>query len=92
MRAPIKWLNDYVTFEDTPEVMGDRLTMAGIPVEGIDRPCLGLKNIVTGLIRSIDPHPNAERLSVCVLYLGARIVTIVVMKFTAPRIVPRPMT
>ena len=77
MRAPIKWLNDYVTFEDTPEVMGDRLTMAGIPVEGIDRPCLGLKNIVTGLIRSIDPHPNAERLSVCVLYLGARIVTIV---------------
>jgi phenylalanyl-tRNA synthetase beta chain len=77
MRAPVRWLNDYVTFEDSPEIMGDRLTMAGIPVEGIDRPCTGLKNIVTGLIRSVDPHPNAERLSVCVLYLGARIVRIV---------------
>ena len=37
MRAPVKWLKDYVQFEDTPEVMGDRLTMAGIPVEGIER-------------------------------------------------------
>ena len=77
MRAPVRWLKDYVTFEDTPEVMGERLTMAGIPVEGIDRPCLGLKNIVTGLIRSVDPHPNADRLSVCMLDLGGRIVKIV---------------
>ncbi|HWR29152.1 MAG TPA: phenylalanine--tRNA ligase subunit beta [Negativicutes bacterium] len=77
MRAPVRWLKDYVTFEDAPEVMGERLTMAGIPVEGIDRPCLGLKNIVTGLIRSVDPHPNADRLSVCMLDLGGRIVKIV---------------
>jgi len=77
MRAPVRWLKDYVTFEDAPEVMGERLTMAGIPVEGIDRPCLGLKNIVTGLIRSVDLHPNADRLSVCMLDLGGRIVKIV---------------
>ena len=77
MRAPVKWLKDYVQFEDTPEVMGDRLTMAGIPVEGIERPCQGLKNIVTGKIRSVDPHPNADRLSVCILDLGDRLVKIV---------------
>ena len=35
MRAPVKWLKDYVDFQDTPEVLGNRLTMAGIPVEGI---------------------------------------------------------
>ena len=77
MRAPVKWLKDYVQFEDSPEVMGDRLTMAGIPVEGIERPCQGLKNIVTGKIRSVDPHPNADRLSVCILDLGDRLVKIV---------------
>ena len=77
MRAPVKWLKDYVQFEDTPEVMGDRLTMAGIPVEGIERPCQGLKNIVTGKIRSVDPHPNADRLSVCILDLGDRLIKIV---------------
>ena len=77
MRAPVKWLKDYVQFEDLPEVLGDRLTMAGIPVEGIERPCQGLKNIVTGKIRSVDPHPNADRLSVCVLDLGGRLVKIV---------------
>jgi phenylalanyl-tRNA synthetase beta chain len=32
---------------------------------------------VTGKIRSVDPHPNADRLSVCVLDLGGRLVKIV---------------
>jgi len=77
MRAPVRWLKDYVNFDEAPEVLGERLTMAGIPVEGIDRPCEGLRNIVTGLIRSVDPHPNAERLSVCLLDLGDKTVKIV---------------
>ncbi len=77
MRAPVRWLKDYVNFDEAPEVLGERLTMAGIPVEGIERPCEGLRNIVTGLIRSVDPHPNAERLSVCQLDLGDKTVKIV---------------
>lgn len=77
MRAPVRWLKDYVSFEEAPEVLGERLTMAGIPVEAIDRPCLGLRNIVTGLICSVDPHPNAERLSVCLLDLAGKTVKIV---------------
>lgn len=77
MRAPLRWLKDYVDFDEAPESLGDRLTMAGIPVEGIDRPGQGLKNIVTGLIRSVDPHPNADRLSVCVLDVGGKTVRIV---------------
>ena len=59
MRAPVRWLKDYVSFDEAPELLGERLTMAGIPVEGIDRPCEGLRNIVTGLITRVDPHPNA---------------------------------
>jgi phenylalanyl-tRNA synthetase beta chain len=77
MRAPVRWLKDYVNFDEAPEVLGDRLTMAGIPVEGIERPCEGLRNIVTGLIRSVDPHPNAERLSICHIDLGDKSVKIV---------------
>ena len=77
MRAPLRWLKDYVDFDEAPESLGDRLTMAGIPVEGIDRPGQGLKNIITGLIRSVDPHPNADRLSVCALDAGGRTVRIV---------------
>lgn len=77
MRAPLRWLRDYVEFAETPEIMADRLTMAGIPVEKIERPGEDLKNIVTGRIRSVDPHPNADRLSVCSLDLGSRVVRIV---------------
>ena len=36
MRAPLRWLRDYVEFAETPEIMADRLTMAGIPVEKIE--------------------------------------------------------
>lgn len=77
MRAPIKWLKDYVNYDESPEVLGDRLTMAGIPVEGIDRPGGELKNIVTGLIREVSPHPNADRLLVCKLDIGSRNITLV---------------
>ncbi|MGE5454298.1 MAG: phenylalanine--tRNA ligase subunit beta [Methylocystaceae bacterium] len=37
MRVPLEWLNDYIEITDLrPEELAARLTMAGIPVEGID--------------------------------------------------------
>jgi len=38
MRVPLEWLNEYIEVADlVPEELAARLTMAGIPVEGIDR-------------------------------------------------------
>lgn len=38
MRVPLEWLNEYIEVADlVPEDLAARLTMAGIPVEGIDR-------------------------------------------------------
>lgn len=77
MRAPLKWLGDYVVVDEKPEILAERLTMAGIPVEGIHKSGEKITKIVTGLIRSVDPHPQADRLSVCVLDIGGRTVKIV---------------
>jgi len=65
MQASIKWLKEYVEFTETPEVLGEMMTMAGVPVEGITDLGAGIDKIVTGKIVGIEKHPNANKLSVC---------------------------
>jgi phenylalanyl-tRNA synthetase beta chain len=77
MRASIKWLKDYVEFSQTPEVLADMLTMAGVPVEDIDYLGQGIENVVTGKIIETLPHPNADRLTVCKVDVGKETLTIV---------------
>lgn len=77
MRASIKWLKDYVEFSQSPEELADIMTMAGIPVENIERFGQGIEGVVTGKIVEALPHPNADRLTVCKVDIGREIVTIV---------------
>ncbi|MEN6414459.1 MAG: phenylalanine--tRNA ligase subunit beta [Veillonellales bacterium] len=77
MQAPIKWLKDYVDFNETPEVLADKLTMAGIPVETIAYLGQNIENVVTGRITDIQSHPNADKLSVCQVDAGKEKLTIV---------------
>jgi phenylalanyl-tRNA synthetase beta chain len=77
MQASIKWLKEYVEFKETPEVLADMLTMAGIPVEGITYLGKDIENIVTGKIIEIEKHPNANKLSICKLDVEKEILIIV---------------
>lgn len=70
MQASIKWLKEYVEFDQTPEVLAEMMTMAGVPVEGITDMGKGIDNIVTGKIINIEKHPNATKLSVCTIDVG----------------------
>lgn len=71
MQISIKWLKDYIEFKETPEELADLLTMAGVPVENIHDKGAGLEKIVTGKIIKIEQHPNADKLCVCTLDVGA---------------------
>jgi len=77
MRASIKWLKDYISITQAPESLADKLTMAGIPVAAVE--CLGMNihNVVSGKILEVNPHPDADRLSVCKITVGTDKVTIV---------------
>lgn len=77
MQASIKWLKEYVEFTETPDVLAEMLTMAGVPVEGITDLGKGIDNIVTGKIIGIEKHPNATKLSVCTIDVGSEKLTIV---------------
>ena len=70
MQASIKWLKEYVEFKESPEVLAEMMTMAGVPVEGITYLGKGIEKIVSGKIINIEKHPNATKLCVCTIDVG----------------------
>lgn len=70
MQTSIKWLKDYVQFEQSPEQIADMLTMAGVPVENVVTLGEGIEKVVTGKIMEITKHPNADKLVICQLNVG----------------------
>ncbi len=64
MKISLKWLADYVELPESVDELARRLTMAGLEIEGIDRPGAALNGVVVAQILSSDKHPNADKLSV----------------------------
>jgi phenylalanyl-tRNA synthetase beta chain len=70
MKIPVSWLKEYVDFEDSTQGLSDRLTFSGIEVESVRIVGGGLDEIVAAAVRSVAPHPNADRLTVCRVFDG----------------------
>ncbi|MEA3374955.1 MAG: phenylalanine--tRNA ligase subunit beta [Chloroflexota bacterium] len=69
MQVPVSWLKDYIEIDISVEELAERLTLAGLEVETIEY--IGLpqaelpwdpEKIVVGEVRSVQPHPDADRL------------------------------
>ena len=71
MKVPLEWLQQYCDPQlDTPE-LAQRLTMTGTKVEAIARHGVGeLEKFVVGRVLEAGRHPDADRLSVCVVDIG----------------------
>lgn len=70
MLTSLKWLNDYVTIDESPAEIENTLTMSGTKVETIEKVNDKVNGIVTGQITKIEKHPNADRLQVCTVDTG----------------------
>ena len=55
----------------TPEAIGDALTMAGFEVEDIEERRSWADGVVVGKVTDRQPHPDADKLSVCTVDIGA---------------------
>jgi phenylalanyl-tRNA synthetase beta chain len=77
MKVSLKWLRDYVDIDLPPAELADKLTMAGIEVKGWQATGGGWENVVVGQILAINPHPNADRLTLPTVDLGAEKQTVV---------------
>ncbi len=71
MKISLNWLSDYVELPPSVDELKHRLTMAGLEVEAVERPGEALEGIVTAQILASDKHPNADKLSVTKVSLGA---------------------
>src|SRR5437588_11893261 len=72
MRVPLRWLREYVDPPLDTHAIADRLTMTGTKVDAILRHGVGaLENFVVGRVLEAEQHPNADRLTVCVVDIGA---------------------
>jgi len=65
MKVTLNWLRQYVDFDWTAEQLTERLTMLGMEVEGVEKRAGDFEGIVVAQVLSRDPHPNADKLSVC---------------------------
>lgn len=70
MRAPLAWLREYVTLPASTAQVANKLAMLGFPVDAIERRP-EITGVVVGRIVSIEKHPNADRLQVCHVDVGA---------------------
>jgi phenylalanyl-tRNA synthetase beta chain len=71
MRVPIDWLNAYVRPDLGLRELADRLALTGTEVDGIHPHGVGaLDAFVVGKVLSAERHPDADRLSVCIVDVG----------------------
>ena len=77
MNLPYKWLNDYVKIDKDPKTYAARMTMTGSKIEGWESAADAIENVVWGKILSIENHPDADKLVICQVDVGAKQVQIV---------------
>lgn len=73
MKISYNWLKQFIKLPNTPEETGNLLTDLGLEVEGIKKFQSvkgGLEGVVTGHVLSCIPHPNADRLKLCMIDVG----------------------
>jgi len=70
MKVTWGWLADWVDLPSTPRDLAHALAMRGLPVASIEQTASLDPSIVVGRVRSVEPHPNADRLRLCTVDVG----------------------
>ena len=70
MKITLNWLKDYVDVNESVEDLANRLTLLGLEVEGIKSVGFDFDGVVVAEVLTTDPHPNADRLTLCRVKAG----------------------
>jgi phenylalanyl-tRNA synthetase beta chain len=77
MIVSLSWLEDYVSIQMDVSSLADALTMVGLEVEAIWDRYAYLNGVVVGRIDMVSPHPKADKLTICTVNTGDRVMNIV---------------
>jgi phenylalanyl-tRNA synthetase beta chain len=71
MKISFNWLRELVELPPgvTAEAVGERLTLAGLEVESVERRGREIRGVQVAEVRGVRPHPAAEKLSIVRLRL-----------------------
>ena len=71
MQFSEQWLRQYVNPELDSDALSHALTMAGLEVEGLEPVAATFAKVVIAQIISAEKHPDADRLQICRVDVGA---------------------
>ena len=77
MKAPIKWLKDFVNIDICPKDYADALTMSGSKVEAVEELGKDFDSVVVGKIIEMEMHPDADKLKITKVDVGNEILQVV---------------
>jgi phenylalanyl-tRNA synthetase beta chain len=72
MRLSLNWLADFVDLTVEAQALADRLTMAGLEVEAVEKVTPGFSGVVVGKVLSVERHPQADRLQLAEVTTGSQ--------------------
>ena len=64
------WLRTWIDPEASTEELAHRLTMAGLEVDAIEPAAPAFDNVVVGEVKTVRPHPDADKLRVTEVFDG----------------------
>ncbi len=71
MKLTLPWLRDHIETDASLDEIVATLTRIGLEVEQVHDPAASLKNFVVASVLEAKPHPNADRLRVCLVETGS---------------------
>ena len=71
MRVSLNWLQELIDIDMSPEELGRVLTIAGFELEELIDLRANAEGVVVGKVVERSQHPNADKLSVCKVNIGA---------------------
>jgi phenylalanyl-tRNA synthetase beta chain len=70
MKVSLSWLKEYIPVDLEPQEISDKLTMAGLEVDSVEDLYGYLDNVVVARVSEVKKHPNADKLSCCMVDAG----------------------
>ena len=77
MKFTFSWLKDHLDTEATLDEVCEALTMLGLEVDSVEDRARDLAAFTTARVLSAEPHPQADRLRVCLVDTGTQEVQVV---------------
>ncbi len=71
MKFTLSWLRDHLDTDADAAAVADKLTAIGLEVESVEDSGARLKDFVVAHVVSAEKHPNADKLKLCMVDIGA---------------------